>query len=596
MSRFTLVLCTLVLVAFGGRTAVAVEAASQSMDEQMARLLPKGAAIVAYTPSMSKLTSELTDIVKQFDEQAAGMLMFMGPQSLLSMQLNTKQKIRSDMPAAIALTPGASLEDTPAMTVIFAVTGATADNVKANSKDMKLVFLEGTDWVAMTTGASYEAAEAGARTSAVATGLLPGILSVSIDQALFRTKYGDALQQQLYEGLSAGSAPKDTGDSDQAIVDLNKTIATKLADGFDRWDLGLNLDPTRPGWTIQYTPSSPDCLMQPSPELVAVGSHLATELPMQSVVSKDLILDVISLMKLFIPVESKDVQSSLRAYVGHFEQFLDQVSGGMGVSMGMDGAGMSVVKAMRVKDVAKALSAVDGMMDFINGAKWGITSESIPVTVGASTSRAYRIKFDVEQMKKAFSTEFDMSQSAANTFTGSLMQADAHVGELLSAMQGPDGMIVRFISKDDWMAVVIGDAKLLGTARRALAMANGGNAPLDLALKSAGGSPVMGMSVDVRSYMIGLGKFLTTHPKLSTTPLAEGPNAIMAKLPSSPKAMIYTAASTSDGATRFTVELDLKGLAAFNKDMLALTAEQEKQAEAARKAAEKKKDEQGGTP
>ena len=265
--------------------------------------------------------------------------------------------------------------------------------------------------------------------------------------------------------------------------------------------------------------------------------------------------------------------------------------------MGMDGAGMNVVKAMRVKDVAKALSAVDGMMDFINGAKWGITSESIPVTVGASTSRAYRIKFDVEQMKKAFSTEFDMSQSAANTFTGSLMQADAHVGELLSAMQGPDGMIVRFISKDDWMAVVIGDAKLLGTARRALAMANGGNAPLDLALKSAGGSPVMGMSVDVRSYMIGLGKFLTTHPKLSTTPLAEGPNAIMAKLPSSPKAMIYTAASTSDGATRFTVELDLKGLAAFSKDMLALTAEQEKQAEAARKAAEeKKKDEKGGTP
>ncbi|HBZ96211.1 MAG TPA: hypothetical protein DEO57_00030 [Phycisphaerales bacterium] len=593
-TRFALVLCTVALSVFVGQSA---NASSQKMDADMARLLPEGAAIVAYTPSMSKLTSELSDIVKQFDQQAAGMLMFMGPQSLLSMQLKTTQKVRSDMPAAIALTPGANIGDTPEMTIIFAVNGATADNVKANSKDMKMVFLEGTDWVAMTTGAAYQPRSADQKAPSVASKMLSGILSVSIDQAMFRTKYGNALEEQFYEALSAGSSAAGSDASDQRILDLNKKIATKLVNGFDRWDMSLNLDPQTPGWTVQYTPSSPDCVLQPSSDLAVVAGHLATELPMQMAMSTDVAVDMIDVARMFVSAEGTAVEKSLSEYLDYGVEFLDQVSGGIGVSMGMSGDGMSLVQTMRVKDVAKTLSIVDGLMEFFNKANWGITSEAIPVTVGASTSRAYRLKFDLEQMKKAFPAEFKMSENASNTLAGGMMQADAQMGELLNAMQGPDGMIVRFISKDDWLAVVIGDAKLLGTARRALAMAGGSNAGVDRALTSTDGSPVMASSMDLRSVMIGMGKFLAAHPGLSKMMEEQGVGAMLAKLPASPAAMVYMSSSSSETATRFTTMLDLSGVAAFNKDMDTLMAEQMKKMEEAQKAQKaKEKQEKAGTP
>ena len=229
---------------------------------------------------------------------------------------------------------------------------------------------------------------------------------------------------------------------------------------------------------------------------------------------------------------------------------------------------------MRVKDVAKTLSIVDGLMEFFNKANWGITSETIPVTVGAAPrglSAQVRSGTD-EGIPRRVQDE----RERINTLAGGMMQADAQMGELLNAMQGPDGMIVRFISKDDWLAVVIGDAKLLGTARRALAMAGGSNAGVDRALTSTDGSPVMASSMDLRSVMIGMGKFLAAHPGLSKMMEEQGVGAMLAKLPASPAAMVYMSSSSSETATRFTTMLDLSGVAAFNKDMDTLMAEQMK--------------------
>ena len=110
----------------------------------------------------------------------------------------------------------------------------------------------------------------------------------------------------------------------------------------------------------------------------------------------------------------------------------------------------------------------------------------------------------------------------------------------------------------------------------------------------------MGMSMDIRALFIGMGSFLGGHPALSRMMEEQGVSTMMAKLPSSPAAMTYGSASTSDGATRFTMKVDLKGFVAFSKDMDALVAEQAKKEEAARKAAEEKKkaekDGKGGTP
>ena len=81
----------------------------------------------------------------------------------------------------------------------------------------------------------------------------------------------------------------------------------------------------------------------------------------------------------------------------------------------------------------------------------------------------------LDTFKKAFPAEFGGKN---NSFAGGLLQSDGQMTEILSMMQGPEGLIVRLISKDDWVAIVIGDAKLLGAARRALAQGTASNTML----------------------------------------------------------------------------------------------------------------------
>lgn len=589
MSRFriiALVLCTMIFV-LPGRPALADAAATQSIDSDMARLLPEGAVVAVYTPSMSKMMSELTAIVKELNQQAAGMLMFMGPQSLLKMQLNTRNKIRADLPVAIAVVPGKTLDADPDISIIFAVQGATPETVKLarGAGFNKIVFLEGTDWISMTSGDSYEPRAKGSKAPAISTHMLPGIVSVAFDQALLRERFGDELKKNMIEVMNEGSNPKAA--YSKQVEAINAKIADGFIDGFDRWDMSMSFDPEMPSTTIQYTPVSGDCVMKSSPGLGIIGNHLATELPIQMVLTTDVAKHMMSFARMFSDSEGEGMKKVMTTFLDNGEAFIDQIVDGVGLSMGMSEDGTNLVKVMQVKDVAKALSLVDDQMKFLNEVKWGIESEAIPVTVGAETSRAYRLKFDLEQMKKAFPGEFDRT-AADSSFAGSLMATDAQIGRILNAMGGPDGMIIRFISKDDWMAIVVGDAKLLGAARRALAQTTSRNAQLDKALKTAYASPVMGMSMDLRGYMSGLGKFAAAHPSLGKMMQSQGVTAMMNKLATSPAAPVYMSSSSTENATQFKMSFDVKGMVAFVKDMESLQDEAKEKAAKEEKAGSKK--------
>lgn len=567
-----LVLCTVVLVAFIGRPAFAGDAETQSMGQEMARLLPEGVAVIAYTPSLSKMTSELTALVKEVNPQAAGMLMFMGPETLLKMQLNTKQKIRSDMPVAIAVAPRKTLQENPTNVVIFAIDGATPENVKVADKSNKLIFLEGTDWVAMTTGDAYSPQSEGTKTPAIAAHMLPGMLTISFDQAMLRTKYGDALEKVIAGSFEEGNDASDPKIK-AAVKKINDQFAAKLANGFDRWDYGVNFDPSTPGFTLQYTPATPSWILEPSSGLETISSHLASELPMQMVVSKDFVNMLLSLGGMFLQAEGTETNASVATYMKQCKDMIAQIDGGVGLSVGMSGDGMNMVKAMRVKDVKTFLGQVDEQMKFLNESNWGIAGEAIPVTVGAETSRAYRLKIDMDEFKKAFPAEFGKNN---NSFAGGLLQADGQVASILSTMQGPDGLIVRMISKDDWVAIVIGDAKLLGSARRALAQGTASNTMVSRAFEQAYSTPVAGMSMDVRSFLIGVGKYAKANPSIKGFDQV----AMFAALPTSPSMPVYSSWSATDRANQINWSIDMKGLAAFVKDMEKMGQEAEKKQKA----------------
>jgi len=567
-----LVLCTVVLVAFIGRPAHAGDAETQSVGQEMARLLPEGAALIAYTPSLSKMTSELTALVKEVNPQAAGMLMFMGPETLLKMQLDTKQKIRSDMPAAIVVAPRKTLQENPTNIVIFAIDGATPENVKATDKSSNLIFLEGTDWVALINGPAYEPKPSGTKVPAIATHMLPGMLSVAFDQALLRTKYGDALEKVIADSFNEGNTAPDPKIRAE-VKKINDQFAAKLANGFVRWDFGADFNPETPGFTIQDTPATQSWILQPSADLETISSHLASELPMQFVISKDVVNMMLSLGSMFIQAEGPETNASVATYMKQCRDMIEQLDGGVGLSMGMSSDGMNMVKVMKVEDVKTFLGQVDAQVKFLNDAKWGITCEAIPVTVGAETSRAYRLKFDMDQFKKAFPAETGKNN---NSFAGGLLQADGQMASILNSMQGSDGLIVRMISKDDWVAVVLGDAKLLGSARRALAQGTASNAMLGRAFEQAYSTPVAGMSMDTRSFFIGLGKYAKANPGIKGFDQL----AMFATLPTSPAMPVYASWSVTERANQIHWSIDMKGLVAFVKDMDKMAQEAEKKQKA----------------
>ena len=416
-----LVLCTIVLVAFTGRPALAGDAETQSMGQEMARLLPEGAVVLAYTSSLSKMTSDLTALVKEVNPQAAGMLMFMGPETLLKMQLNTKNKIRTDMPAAVALVPGKKLADSPNPTFIFAVQGATAETVKVADKSNTLVFLEGTDWVALTQGDAYTPKSAGAKVPAIATHMLPGMLAISFDQAMLRTKFGDAFEKAIAGSFEEGNDAADPKIKAE-VKKINEQFAAKLANGFDRWDYGANFDLSTPGCTLQYTPATPSWILQPSSDLETISSHLASELPMQMVVSKDFVNMLLSLGGMFLQAEGPETNASVATYMKQCRDMIAQIDGGVGLSADMSGDGMNMVKVMRVKDVKTFLGQVDEQMKFLNESDWGIAGEAIPVTVGAETSRrtASRLTWTSSRRRSR--------PSSARTTTASLADCSRQTG------------------------------------------------------------------------------------------------------------------------------------------------------------------------
>ena len=91
------------------------------------------------------------------------------------------------------------------------------------------------------------------------------------------------------------------------------------------------------------------------------------------------------------------------------------------------------------------------------------------------------------------------------------------MASILSSMQGSEGLIVRMISKDDWVAIVVGDAKLLGATRRALAQGTASNTMLSRTFEQAYSTPVAGMSMDVRSFLIGVGKYAKANPSIKAS-------------------------------------------------------------------------------
>ena len=83
-----------------------------------------------------------------------------------------------DGAVAYVMWPGETLQDVPYWAVIFGVEDASPKTVRAKGRGKRLIFLEGTNWVALTNAQkSWEPKSADASTTTLVKGLLPGEVS-----------------------------------------------------------------------------------------------------------------------------------------------------------------------------------------------------------------------------------------------------------------------------------------------------------------------------------------------------------------------------------------------------------------------------------
>ena len=533
LKRLVCLIACLAMVLPVAMASAADQPKVQSVPADLARLIPDEAVMIAYTGSMNALTKSATDLVSSINPQMAMMVAFAGPKAMLSQQISTQNKMLDDGAVAYVMWPGETLQDVPYWAVIFGVEDASPKTVRAKGRGKRLIFLEGTNWVALTNAQkSWEPKSADASTTTLVKGLLPGEVAVGFDLERFVADHKDELRRQLQEQV----AEADLGDagSHMALTAGHTVLFTTR-----RWDLGLGMDGGDVGLTVQYLPKDDSPMaIKGSPDVQALSQRLPAKLPLQMVADGEFMRSFIDGM-LKNQLSGKGIdRDTMRTLMTNVNAICEDTDGGMGASFGFSEHGPNLVKVFKVKDVQKMFELADSYIDEANKADMGMQFEQIPVLIGGDSSRAYRIKIDM--------IDQDPSMKDAHPF-------------------GPDGLILRLISNKNMMAAVIGDPKLLGRTRRALEQASSTDTVIDSIAGAMGGQLVMAWSLDIRAMAFGVQQWVKTNAD------AMGRQAMMLmpittmKMEEAPPIMVQMGIATQGDPVKFHLNADVaKAYAFFN--------------------------------
>lgn len=579
--RFAMILLALAgLFSWSSSSALAEEAKTQDLSEEMSRLVPDDTFIIVYTPSVVQLQKELSTVAAVADTRAAGLLTMFGPEPLIKMMLDPKSKIRWDLPIALVVRYGKTLEDDPHLALILGVEREKPDTGKPGAtptlggfaKPDHVIRLEGTDWVSLCWGDAYEPSAKGTPTPAVSKSLLPGILSISFDQAGLVERFGPEIQEKLADSMKSGNKTK-------TRAHLDGVMAGILVNDFKRWDLGMTLRGTEVDYCIQYVPSKESWISPGDPALGELGSRMPSNMPFQMVITRGSMDQLQAISNFFNPLlgEFGEKMMPLMKLAG---EMIEQVQGGVGVSVGFSDHGFNMVKVMEVKDVKATLEIVDAIQKALTDAEIGFNIERMPVLIGGERARAFRVKFDKEQFEKMFPGPFKGPGAIALPFD--IQEA----AEVMQATQGTDGFIIRFISKDNWIAVVTGEPKLLGRARRSLGQAGMTSPALDASIKKTYAPPTWAVAVDLRAYTKGVFELVSAHPALGETLLDGEFGDAMMGFPSSPPVVLDVVGSATANACQVTLSTDIAKWAGYIKDMQKTMAAVEEKRKGAKPPAE----------
>ena len=543
-----LLVCLLLFASTPRLLAEDAAPASQSIPAEMARLIPAEAVGFAYTDSVTGFTTSLTQLVSAINPQMGGMVAFMGPASMLQQQVSTQKKVMTDGPAGIAFWPGATLNDPPNYAVIFSIEDASPSTVRAMGRGSRLIFLEGTNWLAVSHGgSSWTPAAEDAPTPSLAQGLLPGAMAINLDVKKFNSMNRDAMDNW-------------TGN---VVVDRE---LLSIAESISQFGMSMAMSDGNVDLAMQYTPTlDSKTAMKGDNAIVALSNRLPGDLPMQMVMGNSMLEAV---AWLFFEERMQDKQH-LAALESALDAMQAEVVDGVGMSMGMSEYGLDLVKVFEVKDAARMFSMMDSYIAQLNDAKIGMNIERMKVLVGGDSARAYRVT------------------------------AEGPDAAQLRSMLGPDGMIIRIISNKNMMAAVTGAPKLLGRTRRALTQASAAETVIDSIATRSGGEMIMGMSMDLRAFMRGIVSYLQNRGNVLGSAMDSGELMGIAQvnIGSAPPTTVDASVSSHGDVVKMELDVEVvkiyKLYTEINDQIEAIQAKRKaEEAEAAKEAAGEAPDKQ----
>lgn len=543
LMRFHIVLvCIATMIAIPSARADDVPRTPQAVPSELARLLHKDTVAFVYISSAVEFAQSLQDMASHaYPKGADAMKGELNATSLLGSLVLTKNKIMVDQPIGIGYWGTEADNDMPYV-VVFRVEGASPQTVMAKGKGRRLMFLEGTDWVAVSNAsASWSPAPANAPRPSIVENMLPGQCAVSFDQAAW---LGSASEQSINAQLKTQLK----GSFDAAMEEAVISLIDDYVHGFTRWDFAVEADDGDLTFDARYVPTADSRFaITGTPDLVQLGHRLPGQLAFQSVISTAYMTTALEITKPLVIAQAGKDRQLARTLLDDMSRLIATQSVGSGLSIGMSEYGLDLAQILRVDDAAQTLGLIDEYIEDINAAKAGVHYKRMRVLVGGDSSRLWEVTFDKKEMKEA-------NPALAALVDADFMEMVANLDE--------GKMYLRVISNGNWMAVVAGEPKLLGRMRRALSQPSAFNPNLDHIGANTEGDLVMAMSLDLRSLFNGMLAYVHAHPseikKEWRSMNARNVISQLKPIPGPPAAMSMSVASAADGSVMSSFVFDVQ--------------------------------------
>ena len=567
-----LLVCLLLFTSTSRLFAEDAPLASQSIPSEMVRLLHKDTTAFVYIDAPGAFSDSLKRMYLAAMSGRADAVSQLNPKLLLESLVITKNEIMIEEPVGIGGW-GTVEHNSTSYVVIFRIEGATPKTVMAKGKGLRLMFLEGTDWVAVTNAkASWSPAAENASAPSVVQNMLPGHCVMSFDQAAYLgTASRTSINEQIKKSLN-GSVQSDM--QKQALDAMEDLVY-----GFKRWDFSVVAKDGDLTFDARYEPTTDSKFtIAGAPGLEQLSRRLPRQLAFQSVISTTYVSSMLEWIKPMVIAQAGKDKQLAASLLADLSALVASQQKGFGMAVGMSEHGLDLAQVFQVEDVSTTFGLIDAYIGDINAAKAGLHYKRMPVLVGGDASRLYEVTFDKKDMKEA------------NPALRELV--DSNFVDMLDAA-GDDKASLRIISNGTWMAAIAGTPKMLGEMRRVLSQPSVFGSSLDTVAANTDGDLIMAMSIDVRSMFNGMLAYVQADPKelkhAFSSKVARSIISQFKPIPGRPAVMSVSVASHDDGAVTSSFVCEVEQVAELCREIWGGWLAGVKESEEAAKAEEAKK-------